>query len=368
MNQKNIGFIGFGLIGGSIARVLKKNCPACRIYVYNARHPQIKPGLLLAKKEGTIDSIESTLEENFGKCDIIFLCAPVLSNIEYLQKLKPLIKNDCIITDVGSVKGNIHEAVLKLDMEENFIGGHPMAGSEKTGYENSTLTLLENAYYLLTPTKKAPQKSIDTMTELAKLAGAIPVVLDAKEHDDITAAISHVPHIIASSLVNMVREQDDSQERMHAFAAGGFRDITRIASSSPVMWENICITNKDSICKFLDIFTNSLMQFKETLLKEDTAAILNFFDEAKEYRNSIPNKSVGPISRQYEIYLDVDDKPGSIAIVATLLAFGQISIKNIGILHNREFENGVLRIEFYDEASMLQAMEILKSKNYSIIR
>ena len=206
------------------------------------------------------------------------------------------------------------------------------------------------------------------MTELAKLAGAIPVVLNAKEHDDITAAISHVPHIIASSLVNMVREQDDSQERMHAFAAGGFRDITRIASSSPVMWENICITNKDSICKFLDIFTNSLMQFKETLLKEDTTAILNFFDEAKEYRNSIPNKSVGPISRQYEIYLDVDDKPGSIAIVATLLAFGQISIKNIGILHNREFENGVLRIEFYDEASMLQAMEILKSKNYSIIR
>ena len=150
MKHLNLGFVGFGLIGGSIARALRKDGADISVYVYSRRHnPELEQGV----KEGVIDEIWYKIDERFACCDIVFLCAPVLKNIEYLPIMKKWIKPDCLLTDVGSVKGNICQAALKEGLGSQFIGGHPMAGSEKTGYANSTDTLLENAYYLLTPTK-----------------------------------------------------------------------------------------------------------------------------------------------------------------------------------------------------------------------
>ena len=253
MKNLTVGFIGFGLIGGSIARGLRSLYPDFRLVAYNYNPEHTNPNLLLAKEEHTLDAIVSSFDEEFPKCDLIFLCAPVLRNISYLPELKRVMKDDCILTDVGSVKGNIHHAIKELDMEKSFIGGHPMAGSEKTGYDHSSIRLLNGAFYILTPTKQTPKETINLMQELVSSIGAISVVLNSSDHDDFTAAISHVPHIIAASLVNMVQDHDDDREHMRSLAAGGFKDITRIASSSPVMWENICLTNPDSIIKFSSV-------------------------------------------------------------------------------------------------------------------
>lgn len=364
MTRHTFGFIGFGLIGGSIARNLRSLYPNATLLAYNYNPKKTNPNLLLAQNEGTLNRIVTTFEDGFSDCDIIFLCAPVLRNISYLPALKKVIKADCILTDVGSVKGNIHRAITEQNMEQNFIGGHPMAGSEKTGYQNSTIQLLENAFYVLTPTAKTPEFMINTMKKLVTDIGAIPIVLQPENHDDIVAAISHVPHIIAASLVNMVREHDDAKEHMHALAAGGFKDITRIASSSPVMWENICLTNSDSITRFIDLYIQYMTDMKTAIEQKDGTFITQFFENSKQYRDSIPTKPMGAITSTHDLHIDVMDKKGEIAIIATILASHDVSLKNIGISHNREDSSGVLCIEFYDETSLLKAEEVLHSYNY----
>lgn len=358
------GFIGFGLIGGSIALTLREKSPDCSIIAYQYKNKR-DSNLEQAKADGVLNKISVDLMEDFSDCDIIFLCAPVLSNISYLNQLKPIIGASCILTDVGSVKQNIHEAVNRLGLEKNFIGGHPMAGSEKTGYANAAARLLENAFYILTPTQATPRHVIDKMTELVQNTGAIPVILDAEKHDMITAAISHVPHILAASLVNMVGEHGEA-DQMRLLSAGGFRDITRIASSSPVMWQDICLSNAESICALLKQYRNRLEEMETAIRNQDGESILHAFEGARDFRDSIPNKPVGILSRIFEVYVDIADETGAIATIAAILASRGISIKNIGILHNREFQEGVLRIELYDYESTERASELLKQNNYVI--
>lgn len=361
-----IGFIGFGLIGGSIARSIKKLDKDYYLIAYDYHKNNPSTDLISALSDGVLDHITSSLEQDFSKCDIIFLCAPVLSNIEYLKTLKYILKPTCILTDVGSVKGNIHQAVEELNLSQHFVGGHPMTGSEKTGYQNSYAMLMENAYYILTPTAQTPEHMVNTMKDLVEQIGSIPILLNADEHDVITAAISHVPHIIAAQLVNLIKDSDSKSEKMRALAAGGFKDITRIASSSPVMWQNICLTNARDIKQLLDRYISYLKKASDALLSSDEEYLYQMFDSAGEYRNSIPNQSIGLMEKIYEIYMDIMDETGAIATIATLLASNQVSIKNIGIIHNREFEEGVLRIEFYDNLSQEKAVSLLKRHNYRI--
>lgn len=361
-----IGFIGFGLIGGSIARAIKKINPKHYLCAYDHHKEKLNKDHMSAIADYVLDSTSTSLTTDMPDCDIIFLCAPVLSNIEYLKQLKQIIKPSCIITDVGSVKENITAAAGELGLDEQFIGGHPMTGSEKTGYMNSYALLLENAYYILTPTKKTPDAKIKVLYSLVEKMGSIPVLLDAKEHDEITAAISHLPHIIAAQLVNFVRESDRDSEIMKSLAAGGFKDITRIASSSPVMWQNICLTNASMIKQSLDRYIKSLQDVSGALSELNGDYLYRMFDTAGEYRSLIPGKSIGMIKKIFELYMDIADEAGAIATIAALLAKNAISIKNIGIIHNREFEEGVLRIEFYDEKAQDNAVSLLKNFNYRI--
>ena len=363
---KKIGFIGLGLIGGSIARAIKANRPDTLIYAYNYHSNPLSGDLIKALSDGVLDFVTKDLTSGFPDCDIIFLCAPVLANISYLSSLKNIAKPSCIITDVGSVKGNIHEAALGLQMQDRFIGGHPMTGSEKTGYSSSYALLLENAYYILTPTADTPPDKLNILHDLVKEMGSLPIILSPVEHDEITAAISHLPHIIASQLVNLIKDADDMAEKKKQLAAGGFKDITRIASSSPKMWQNICLTNSTVIKGILDQYIEYLKTASDALATMNGDYLYKMFDTAGEYRNSIPNKSIGLIHRIFEVYIDVIDEAGSIASIATLLASNSISIKNIGIIHNREFEEGVLRIEFYDDRSEEEAKVLLEKYNYHV--
>lgn len=366
MEDISVGFIGFGLIGGSIARALRAKYPNTQIIAFNHHGNSKNKGLELAYEDGTLDMITVDLEKDFKDLDLIFLCGPVLSNIKYLSRLKGIIKPSSILTDVGSVKGNIHESVKELGLEKHFIGGHPMTGSEKTGYEASSQYLLENAFYILTPTDETPKENITFMENLVTALGSIAITLDYNTHDDITAAISHVPHILASALTNMVRTNDNADENMRNLAAGGFKDMTRIASSSPIMWQNICLTNPKSIRNFLHIYQQQISTIMDAIERGDEKFLFDFFSEAKEYRDSIPNKSTGAISKVFEVYMDILDETGAIATVATILASNSISIKNIGIIHNREFEEGVLRIELYEQKSMDKTVELLSQYHYTI--
>ncbi len=219
MKNKTIGFIGLGLIGGSIAKAIRRVHPDTNIIAYNRN----KNSLIAGLNDGTLNQTVDSINSSFSDCDMVFLCAPVSVNIACLEKLKTIIKPDCILTDVGSVKTSIHHAVEALNMEANFIGGHPMAGSEKSGYIHANDRLLENAYYILTPSRATQQRQLETMIELVKSIVSIPIVLDYEEHDRVTAAISDLPHIIAYSLVNLVKTSDNPEGMMRLLAAGGFK-------------------------------------------------------------------------------------------------------------------------------------------------
>jgi len=278
MSTLHIGFIGLGLIGGSIAKALKKNIPDIRITAYDVNADTLK----LALEEGIADNTTSQIDEAFSDCNYIFLCAPVQKNDANLQAVKNIINDNCTLTDVGSVKTNIHEHIKAAGLEKHFIGGHPMAGSERFGYQNSKASLLENAYYILTPTPETDPDKLSSYKELVTATGAIPLILDYKQHDYVTAAISHLPHVIAASLVNLVRNSDSEEGIMKMIAAGGFKDITRIASSSAQMWQQICLTNTDNISGLLDDYIRSLQSFKSSLDARQSEDLYNLFDNARE--------------------------------------------------------------------------------------
>lgn len=283
MKHKCFGFAGLGLIGGSIAKTIRRLCPEARIIAYNRTFSAAQ----LAYSEGTADIICSEVDDTFAQCDYIFLCMPVSHNARYLEILAPIIKDTCILTDVGSVKSDIHHHASALGLDKHFIGGHPMAGSDKTGYEHASDHLLDNARYIITPTDASSPDAVKEYEELVRQLGAIPIIMGYEEHDYAAAAISHVPHLIASSLVHLVMESGETADIMQTIASSGFRDTTRIASGSPVMWQQICLTNKDHICRLLEQYMELLSHTKKIVEQADADAIYEYLKEAQTYRSGM---------------------------------------------------------------------------------
>ncbi len=362
MDTTKIGFVGLGLIGGSIAKAIRQYYPDYELVAFDKN----RETLALAVSDGVIHTACSSIDDNFQGCAYIFLCAPISYNNAYLSQLKPYVGGGCILTDVGSVKTAICEEAAALGLGKYFIGGHPMAGSEKSGFVNAKAHLIENAYYILTPTAEVPAEKVEAYKEFVESLKALPIILDYREHDAFTGTISHLPHILASNLVNFVKNGDNADEMMKRLAAGGFKDITRIASSSPIMWQQICLKNRDNISRVLGEFITHLQRSKELIDQGDEQRLFSMFESSKDYRDSMPDGSAGPIKKQFALYCDIVDEAGGIATIATILASNNISIKNIGIIHNREFEEGVLRIEFYEEDSSKKAAALLKKYRYVV--
>ena len=362
MRQLTIGFIGFGLIGGSIARGLKRSDPSVRILAYMRTRSTLEQ----ARRDHVIDGILDGIDENLGLCDVILLCTPVEYIADYLREIRPYLKEGAVVSDVGSTKSAVHEAVHSLGMDRCFVGGHPMAGSEKSGYEYSTDHLLENAYYIVTPTAETPPELTDRIVGIARHLGAIPLLMEPGAHDRVVAAISHLPHLIAAALVNLVHDSDDEGQHMKSMAAGGFKDITRIASSSPVMWEQICMTNRGPILEMLDLYTRSLDAIRRDLENGTEGAVFDLFTKSRDYRNSFASTRKGSLIPSYSFFVDVKDEPGAIAIISSILAASGINIRNIGINNARDMDEYALRISFYDKKSMDFAVERLESFNFRL--
>ncbi len=357
-----IGFIGLGLIGGSIARNIRRVYPNYQIIGFDTDEET----LTQAFQEGTLNFAAPAVNQSFASCDYIFLCAPVSYNIAYLNTLKDILHENCILTDVGSVKGPIHQAVKALGMDSSFIGGHPMVGSEKAGFSYGSDRLIENAYYFITPTESVPQEKVTEFSQFIEELGALTVIISPDRHDSITASISHVPHIIAAELVHLVRRMDDENGMLKQLAAGGFKDITRIASSSPTVWEQISMENVDNIRNLLIQAIDDLQNIVHALGQKNGPFIHEYFKDAGKYRDSVPDGATGLLQKSYELFVDIPDEPGTIAGTTTYLALNNISIKNLGIIHNREFEEGVFKIVLYDEESAKKAYKVLRDRNYNV--
>lgn len=359
-----ISIIGLGLIGGSLAKALVDKLGITGITGIDKNTDYLESAI----KDGVISKGFTEPNEYLWDSDIIFICTPVKLTIEYIKSLSIKVKPSCIITDVGSTKGKVINFINSQVSPPCFIGGHPMSGSEKTGYHESFAHLFENAYYIITPSKSTTEESLNTMSTLIKGIGGIPILIDADDHDKIVGGISHVPHIIAASLVNLVREMDINDGRMQLLAAGGFKDITRIASSDSNLWENIINNNSNHIVSIMDAYIDLLNTLKKAVEDRNSEKIFDFLEAAKNYRSALPSGKIGLINPSFDLIVDVIDRPGIIGEIATLLGSNNINIKNINVSNSREFEEGCLRITLPDQESLNSAFKFLSLKGYKVFK
>lgn len=354
--------VGLGLIGGSIALAIKKEHKACVIYGFDINENQLK----VAKSLGVIDEITDSMEEGIKDADLIVLATPVAKTEQLLEEICHYkFKENAIITDVGSTKQTIVEkAVCLQNKKVTFIGGHPMAGSHKSGVEAAKEHLFENAFYILTPSPTTNMNQVIQLQNWLKGTKAKFVELAADQHDRLAGAISHFPHLIAASLVNQVANMEQADPMVSDMAAGGFRDITRIASSNPIMWRDILLHNKEVILSLLASWESEMTTVKEIIQKSDEEEIHKYFSKAKSFRDELPTKQKGAIPSFYDLYVDVPDHPGVVSDVTGILAKEGISITNIRILETREDIMGVMRLSFRSDQDRDKALICLTEHMY----
>jgi len=274
--------IGVGLIGGSLARALRK-AGFCQEIIGAGRSAD---SLGKAVSLGVIDRFETDLAKAVADADMIVLAMPVGATKSVLEAIKDTVKSNAILTDVGSTKASVVNDVKAVlgNACSRFVPGHPIAGTEKSGVEASFAELFKDRRVILTPLAETDNKNTDLVRAMWESTGAEVSEMSVEHHDDVLAATSHLPHLLAFSLVDTLAQMDEQTE-IFKFAAGGFRDFTRIASSDPVMWHDICLANHDAIIKMLDRFTNDLGELKNALNSSDSKKILEIFKRAREARD-----------------------------------------------------------------------------------
>ncbi|MCU0609501.1 MAG: prephenate dehydrogenase [Chitinispirillaceae bacterium] len=350
-----------GLLGGSIGLSLKNSGYSGRIIGLSSQAT-----LPLALKLGCVDEAYTydALPEIISSTDLLILCSPISGIIKAINTLACLpLPAKLIVTDVGSTKGAVMKAAAELGA--HFIGGHPMAGSDKSGPAAADPYLFQNAIYVLTPganTNTGPDLTDRNFAGfLEKHLGCRTLFLDPERHDRIVAAVSHLPHLLAVALVNEANAVDAAIPGTLDLAAGGFRDMTRIAGSSYGLWHDILSTNRDAIEPLIDGMIGRLADIKERL-QSDT--LRDLFEESKKTRLRIPQNAKGFIRQLSEVLVVVKDQPGMIAAIAAALAGKEINISDIEVMKVREGEGGTIRLAFESPALAAKAVGVLTGAGF----
>lgn len=280
---KKIVIIGLGLIGGSLARALVAAGCDCEI-VGVGREANV---LQQALEDGSISAFTQDVQTACADADLVVIAVPVLSVEAMLREIAPVLAPHAIITDVASVKHCVVEDARKVfgSVPPNFVPGHPIAGSEQSGYTASKADLFNNRKVILTPLDNTSPEAVALVDALWRITGAEVLHMPVAHHDEVLAATSHLPHLLAFALVETLSQQGESEE-IFRYAAGGFRDFTRIASSDPVMWRDIFVTNGEATVKILDKYMADLQTLREVLLAGDAEQLHTIFKRARKSRDA----------------------------------------------------------------------------------
>ncbi len=279
-----LAIIGVGLIGGSLALALRKQGLVGEVVGIGRGEANLLRGVEL----GVIDRYSLDPREGVKGADLVFIATPVCTIVGMVATIAPFLHPGAVVTDGGSVKEEI-VAACELLMESGtfFVGGHPIAGTEHSGVEAAFATLYENRRCILTPTPRTDPSALAVVTKMWEGAGSEIVLMDVHKHDRVLAAISHLPHMVAYSLVNAVGGYDRFDDNILRYSAGGFRDFTRIASSDPAMWRDIAHMNRDALLEMMDFFAGSLADLRRLVAAGDRGGLEQFFARSKEQRDGI---------------------------------------------------------------------------------
>jgi 3-deoxy-7-phosphoheptulonate synthase len=356
---KRAAILGVGLIGGSLALSLKET-RAVEHIIGVAREGSIDT----VRKASVVDEVFSinNIDEALKNADLVILASPVQTILDTVGWIGKHLKKGALVTDVGGTKEVICAAALKLPKGVFFIGGHPMAGSERRGPTAADPTLFQDAVYALCPVGDVPEDLINKLSLALKSIGSNPIILDPARHDRLAAAISHVPYLLSVALTNSAGRMDD--ELTLRFAAGGFRDMTRIASSPYRSWNDVLATNQGPIRAQLSAVRKALDTIEASLTIEDK--LKPEIEDAARYRLNIPRNLQGIQRPDNELIVRIVDEPGALSSVTTSLAREKINICDIQVLKVRHDEDGVLRLAFLDRPTTLRAVDVLRQAGHYV--
>jgi len=321
--QKRANVLGIGLIGGSVALALRER------------------GWHVTGDDVERTSLERALSEHIidaagvdPEAWITFLAAPVLA-VPDLAK-RALAETSGVVTDVGSTKATVASAID----DPRFVGGHPMAGSELEGLDGADASLFQSAVWVLTPTRTTADTTFSAVAAVVAEMGAEVVALPPERHDQVVAVISHVPHLTAATLMGLASERAEEHAALLRLAAGGFRDMTRIASGHPGIWLDICVDNRPAILGALDGLIGGLETMRRVVAEEDREALHEALQRAREARTNLPSRATEP-SELAEVRIPILDRPGAAAEVFTLAAELGVNIPSFEVVHSVEGNRGV---------------------------
>jgi prephenate dehydrogenase len=353
MSIKKLGIIGLGLIGGSVARAVRAKNKDVEIFAVSLDEAELRRAI----SDKNIDGYSLEKDGNLKVCDLVLICTPTERVLEDIEETFKITGDSALISDVGSVKGNI---LKRLPAGIRFVGGHPMTGTENGGYGNAKPHLFEQSYYVLVFPEGCTEADKQTMRELVSLVGGIALEIDGAAHDDAAAKISHLPHVLAYLLSEYALCDDNTK----TLAAGGFKDITRIASSDPNLWRGIILGNKNNVIRAVEEFSALLNEFKNSVLLDDRAYIERLFNSAKLKRDGLSKICGG--TDEFILECDVIDRAGSIAKITGALSKNKINILNVGITNSREGARGALNIKLGSMQDYINAKAVLKKKGFNI--
>jgi len=278
-----IAIVGVGLIGGSLGMAVKTKGLAKRVVGIGRSEQKLMRAQIL----GAIDEYSLDFEHGAADADLIVICTPVSKVAPTLECMAPNLKAGAIITDVGSTKREIVEDASIVTPDAcYFVGGHPMAGTENAGVENAFPDLFLGATYVITPTQDTDLSALGRVTAFADAIGAIVETMTPEQHDASVAIISHLPHALASALLQVAEDAQRESGKVFSLAAGSFRDLTRISDSMPELWRDISLSNSDSICAAITSMQEHLQEFKDALESRDEQKVLGFFEQGRQIRQT----------------------------------------------------------------------------------
>ena len=357
MKIRSISIIGLGLIGGSLAKALKNSSKKFLISGFD------KPEVLSKVfNSGVIDKQLSSIDAAIDS-DLIFICLPVNASLSAFESIADKIRHDQILTDVCGVKSIFQEIWEKKERSGFYFGGHPMTGKEKGGFDNSDPLLFENCVYILNESAKS-NPAFESFSEIIHQIGARITFLNPKVHDIIVASVSHLPQLVSVSLINSASLKD-SGLNFFDYAAGGFRDMTRIASSDFSIWEPIIRKNQKNIIQAIENFIADLETMKKSITRGDYTSIAANFEGARVKRDEIPKSNKGFMNQIYDVFVFVKDEPGVISKISTALFENNINIKDIELLKIREGTGGTFRFAFESESDAKKAKTIIEKIGFS---
>lgn len=359
MSFKKVAVIGLGLIGGSLTAAFRRRRVAD--YIIGVDDEAV---IEKARAEGLIDAgfTQNKIEYAVSDADLIILATPINRILKLLTLLPGFVKPGALVTDVGSTKEIIVKTAKdSFSRDSFFLGGHPMAGSEKSGLAHADPFLFENVTYVLTQSAEIPNNLVKKYVRLIEAIGARVLFLDAKTHDEIAAAVSHLPQILAVTLMNYTAKLNTANPDYLKLAAGGFRDMTRVAASPFEIWRDILKTNSRNIQQATEQLIVELNRIKEQLSAQKLGPD---FKQAAQSHCAIPRDSRGFLSSYFDIWIAMEDKPGMIAATSTLLAQHKINIKDIELLKIREGDAGTIRLAFESETDREAALSFLSQANF----